>query len=677
MRHIIISAMLFSCALSAVAQGITSSNRELSRPVFMSYRNTQSALRGEWSESENYSPLSGEWFVKWFDNPRHIDTMMLKTNAVTSDLKKITLPAAFRLQGVGGEAIFAEKAYTFLKDSPLKNDFAKPRGGAALLMRDFSVPFDYLDKAVFFHIGAASAAVTLYINGVKVGYSTDSRNPAEFDITKYIVRGRNRAALVVDEFCDGSYLEDQTGWRLGGVNREIYLFAQPKIRVRDYTVRTTLDPTYKNGLLETALLLKTQLLNPHTVTVYYDLYDPDGNLVNQAQKDVQIGMRYQDTVRFTATILDVKQWSDETPNLYTILYRIKRDTKWSEFIAVKSGFRTVEIKDGRLLVNGKAPKIKGVNLAEFSPSTGNVQSKEDIEKVLKQIKERGFNAIRTDGYPLQNYFYELCDRMGLYVWDVANINAQGIGTSIYKGRTLANDPAWRDEFIFRVDNTYQRNKAHTSVIMWGLGDNAGNGYNMYEAYLMLKAQEQTRPIAYNGAGLEFNSDIFCPDNFDLSKLAQIKPIMDGQPVILSRCTEAVWDVEGVQGGFLTRWQSPAISAGGKFARLSDDYRLQQLGSGKVELPNAESFDLGKRPVVVREVKRGVYEFENNLQFANLKDINIDYQIIQKGKVKESGRIAVDVAPGERGAAKLKIPILQKISKAEIVIRVGYFGEFRF
>lgn len=684
MKRIIVTSILSLSALCSLAQGITSENRELARPTFVSFRKAADAKFNVRDTSVNYQTLNGEWRIMVIDDKYKVDTLLFAPGKAIGNLKSVTLPSAAQLS-LSTQAVFSSKAYTFLNDAPEKGEYKLPSTakGAVAYMRDFFVPFDFMDKALFIHIGAAQSAVTLYINGRRVGYSTDSRNPAEFDITKYMVRGRNRVAMLVEQNCEGSYLEDQTDWRLSGINREVFLFAQPKIRVRDYMVRTTLDPTHKNGLLETALLIKTQLLNPHKVTVFYDLYDPKGELVNQASKEVELGMRGEDTVRFTATILDVKHWNAETPNLYTIAYSIKRIDRFTEYITVKSGFRTVGIEKGELLINGKAIKLKGVNLSEFSPITGNVQSEEELRKTLTDIKLAGFNAVRTDGYPLSDAFYRLCDELGLYVQDVANINSQGISRDINKGGTLANNPAWCADFKYRVNNTYQRNKAHTSVIMWGLGDNAGNGYNMYEAYMMLKAQEQMRPVVYNGAGLEFNTDIYCPDYPNMEKISEIKGYMDNQPIIISRCEfdPAIWTTPGVQGGFISRWVSPSITTSGKFATLSDEYKLTPQSSGAIKLTSAQdklaeiSDFFANVKIKAIDLKKGIFEFENRLDFTSLDRLEVTYDVIQNGKVKRHGLINVAAAPGE--TIQVQLPKYSYNSKAKVVIKVSNLAQYTF
>lgn len=676
MKRTFFNILLLTSSYVALSQGVTSENKELPRSSFMSYRSAQQALEDDIAKSNNYLSLSGEWL---FGAATDVSKIAMPGGELPG-MQKIVIPAAAELNGFS-QAIYSAKAYPFLKSAPQKVFKVGNTKSELFFVRDFSIPFDYTDRALFLHIGAANSAVTLYINGEKVGYSTDSRNPAEFDISKFIVQGRNRIVLSVDRYCEGSFLEDQSQWRLMGLNRHVYIFAQPKIRVRDFLVRTTLDPTFKNGMLETALLLKTQLLNTHKVTVYYDLFDPNGELVNQNSKEIEVGLRGEDTVRFSATILNVKQWNAETPNLYTIAYRIQREGRFTEYVTLKAGFRTVEIANGKLLINGKEPKIKGVNYAEFSPTLGNVLTRDEMLESITQMKFAGINAIRTDGYPLPADFYDICDLMGIYVCDVANINAQGIGTSTSKGETLANDPAWLNDFLYRVNNTYERNKSHTSVIMWALGDNAGNGYNMYEAFLMLKAKESSRPITYNGASLAFNSEIFCPDFMTSPELTKIVPTMSRQPIIFSRCPfdAEIWESPMVQGGFIERWAEPSITSHAKFAELSDNYKLTERSNGTVSLPSAQKqLDQIRDCFVsvgVRQIDSKTYEFENRLDYANLNEMKIIFQSFKNGKEIFHGQINVDAAPG--AISKTILP--NKIVKScdHTIITVGNIAKYEF
>ena len=691
--------LLAAIALLSVAYGsqagpkkypapyVISDRQELPRSVFVSYRNEKDASRNDFDSSQYFVNLNGEWSFRLFSSesavPRQVAGDGETLEKLTKDWRTIILPGAWELDGHGGEgsAVFASKAYDFAKSKGQVQPPHLPNGSpAGVYIRKFTVPFDLFDKAHFLHIGAAKAGVKVYVNGKEVGFSRqDSKNPVEFDVTKYVIEGRNWVAIVVPQFTEGSYLEDWQDWRLAGINRDVFLFAQPKIRMRDYLVQTTLDPSYTNGLLETAMLLKTQLLNPFPVTVYYDLYDPQGKLVNSNFRDVEVGMRVEDTIRFTASIPNVVKWTAEQPNLYTILYRIKREGRFSEYVACRVGFRTVETKDEQFLVNGNPVIFKGVNLAEHDVKTGNTVDTARMRQMLTEMKLAGVNAIRTDGYPLPYSFYQLCDELGFYVCDVADINTWGLGGNRNKGGNISNDPAWREAFLARIDAMYERNKNHPSVVMWSLGDRSGNGYNMYQGYLMLKAKEWTRPIVYNGAGKEWNTEVYCPDYPESAENGS------GRPLVPSRVTfdPAWWTTPGLQGAFLERWNDMSLDAtvpGGKYI-LSDDYKRSPAANGKVELTamsqNRELRTLFANVIITQvDASKGIYKFENRLQFTDLEQFTVSYRLISGAKVVREGIVSVAAAPGQ--SAQIEIPGVGSVGKdRKLTIAVGNIARAEF
>lgn len=668
-----------------IAQG-----QELPRSEFVSYRSMRDAFRDEADSSQYYIGLNGAWSCRFFASEAEVPTELLgggklePLERLATSWDTVSLPGAWELAGHGGRgsAVFASKAYDFAENRRQVRPPYLPRTApVAVYIRKFTIPFDLFDKAHFLHIGAVKAGVRVYVNGQEIGFSqADSKNPVEFDVTKYVDEGRNWVALVVPQWTAGSYLEDWQEWRLSGINRDLYVFAQPKIRMRDYLVRTTLDPTYTNGLLETAMLLKTQLLNPFPVTVYYDLYDPQGKLVNSNFRDVEVGMRVEDTVRFTASIPNVAKWTAEQPNLYTILYRIKREGRFTEYVACRVGFRTVEVKGERLLVNGQPVFFKGVNLAEHVDSTGNCVSAAQMRRMLDEMKLAGVNAIRTDGYPLPSSFYRLCDELGFYVCDVANIDAWGLGNSLYRGGTISNDPAWWEAYLARIDAMYERNKNHPSVVMWSLGDRSGNGYNMYQGYLMLKGKERTRPVVYNGAGMEWNTDVYCPD---YPKAAENG---SGRPFIPSRVAADPkwWSVPGGQGAFLERWNDMALTAevpGGKYL-LSDDYKRMPMASEEsfaaVAMAENEAVRRIFANVAISQVDaaKGIYRFENRLQFTDLNHFTARYRLTAGGRLLREGVVNLSAAPGE--AKEVQIPAVGALGKdRKLVITVGNIARAEF
>lgn len=692
MKKNLIAACALATAFAAGAQPNNtysspfqiSENQELPRSVFVSYRNQQEAFQNDFSTSQNFIDLNGTWSFRYFPSEDAVPRAALQSEFSADGWSTVTLPGAWQLNGHGrtGDAVYQERSYAFASVAPVP-----PRMGESAVgvySRRFIVPFDLFDKAHFLHVGAVKSGVKVYINGQEVGFSmADSKNPAEFDITTYITEGQNWITLIVPQNTPGNYMESHAEWQLYGINRDIFVFAQPKIRVRDFLVRTTLDPTYSNGLLETALLLKTQLVNRHKVTVYYDLYDPNGELVNKNFKDVELDMRSEDTVRFTASIPNVAKWNAETPNLYTILYRVQREGRFTEYATCQVGFRTVEVDGENLLLNGQPLIIKGVNVAEFNSQTGNTVDPAQMRAMLEEIKLTGFNAVRTNGYPMPNSFYQVCDQIGLYVCDVANINTSATGRSIYKGGTLSNDPAWAQPYQARINAMFERNKNHPSIIMWALGDRSGNGYNMYEAYLSLQSKDRTRPIVSDGANMEWNTDIYCPTY--PSNLNNIS----GRPLIPSR---VAWDPkywgDSTSGAFLDVWNDLTLSApvgGGKYTLFSDYKRAENNGRPQTfwASPMREQIAKEMAHVVITPVdpSKGVYRFENRLQFTDLDRVPISYQIVANGKVSKSGIVTVSARPGE--SVEVSIPgagsslLKGRGSNRQLIIRAGNLAEVKF
>ena len=665
-RLLLLSVWAFG-ALPVCAQGVApytiGENLQPPRTGLVLYRSVEAALSGKAAGAENFALQDGVWYLKAIEG--EVPQADLEAKAPIDQWTKVQLPSAWQWNGVG-EALYSEEAYPFLTKKPtMGTSYAVKNPRTVLYAREVIVPFDYMDKQLYFRVcGFGGGRLTLYVNGQWAGEATDSRVESEWDITWAAKRGANRVVLAVDQASEALWVEDQTGWCLGGINRSVWLVAQPKIRMRDYTVRTSLDPSYKNGLLEVALLLKSELLNPHTVTVYYDLYDHRGKLVNQANKDVALDMRREDSVRFTASIPDVERWTAETPSLYTVVFRVKREGRWTEVLARKVGFRTVEVKDKKLLVNGEAPQIRGVNVEEFDAQTGNVLDEQKLWAELLRIKRAGFNAVRTGGYPLPSFFYEQTDSLGLYVWSVANTCAAGLPRTTQKGGTPANNPAWREVFVQRAVAAYELTKNYPSVIAVALGEAAGNGYNMYHAYRAIKERDPERVVVYDGAGAEWNTDVVCPLYPTVKQLQGAAKTKIEQPIVASRATydPAYWETNGVQGAFVDRWATPSIdreAAGVPFVRLSNDYRRTTLMNGRIDVPSAQDRlkAIAERWAPVRWTptdKANVYRVENRLQHANLSYYAVEVRVkTLLGKEQWVALPPIDCAAGQAVDVEVK------------------------
>ncbi len=632
-----------------------SQNVQTPRTYIISHKTLNGALHSASTSSEHFATLCGTWRVKYFDSVEKVPTNDLTTDTDIENWgDSIRLPKSWQLEGKD-VALYSSTAYPFAKQKPKSNEYTIPTATTvALYQRDITIPFEYTHQMVYLTIGGASSKATLYVNGKEVGYATDSKVAAEYDISPYVVRGRNRVAIVVENYSGGSWLEDQSGWRLSGINRDIYLYVQPKIRVRDVINTTTLNTSYSTGLLKSALLLKTELLNDHTVTIHYSLYDPQGNLLSKLTKDATIDMRREDTIFFNSKVEKVEKWSSESPNLYTVVYGIMREGRYTEFAPVKVGFVEVATKGTQLLINGVPTKIKGVNLEEFSPATGGTLSKQTMESEMAKMRLMGINAIATGGYPLPPAFYHLADSIGFYVVSTANINTAGLENSRQKGLSLSNDPAWEEIFLERITANYEITKNHPSVIALGLGSDAGNGYNMYEGYMAIKNLKSNALVLYSGARSEWNTDIICPHYPTLAQIKKIASTQTTQPIIPLKVEfdQAYWQSASCGGAFIDRWISPSLDAEAKYSELSDEYKLKELQSGRIDIYSAQN-DISKISktfstvsIKVIDAKEGIVAITNNLTHANLNYFEISYRVITKSRQPKWKSITVDCPPGE-------------------------------
>lgn len=628
-----------------------------SRSEVVTYRKAAHAMACLKDSSLNYQELTkGKWSVRYFPDTTVALMEQGVMNLSLNPMDSVLLPEPWAMDGQS-KAVWAPKRGVQWADATV-----------ALYGRKFIVPFDYMDKTVYIRIGGSSSKTRLFVNGQAVGFSTDSRTAAEYNISAFVQRGVNTIDMMVEGSSHGSRLECQQDWRFGGVNRKVELLVQPKIRVYDFVNTTTLDPSYTNGMLQAALLLKTELLNTHTVTVYYDLYDPEGQLVNTEFRDITVGMRTVDTVRFLSSVRDVKLWTAETPSLYTVLYRIKREGRWSEYASVKVGFREVKTEKGELKLNGQKLMIKGVLLSEHNYLTGNVMTREQIRSMIHGMKIAGINAVQGNGYPLPDDLYDLADSMGLYVFDVANVSAEKLAPS----SSLANDPSWGQAIWQRLLSTYERGKNHPSILVWSMGQDSGNGFNMYEGYLRLKAMEKYRPVQYCGADGQWNTDIVCPTGVSA---AQLLSAQSAKPRIPSDVAfdEQYWKDPALQGAFLYRYDNACLvtpsARNVKFAALEPDSQLKPLKDGNVQSPSFQSHRLLlNMDMELLSTKPVAIKVSNYCQFKD--NFELVYKVTKNGKPVAIGVLNLRLEPGKKTQITLPKNVNLSKSGSGLEITVG-------
>lgn len=450
----------------------------------------------EWSKC-----LNGDWKFFWVDQPSKVPVDFYKTDYDVSGWNTIKVPANWELNGYG-TPIYVNVDNEFRPNNPPYAPTVDNPVGC--YVTEFEVPKTWRNRQVFINFGAVKSAYYLWINGQFVGYTEDAKTNSEFDITPYVHRGTNKLAMKVFRFSNGSYFECQDFWRLSGIERDVMLYSKPAVNIADYEVHSGLDENYQNGTFS----IDVAIDNPSGKEVKYgelavEVYDGNNEILSLKKPlKESIGKNH---LALNHTIPNIEPWSAEHPKLYNLSIKIL-DKKGKEIERLQNhiGFRTVEIKDGKLLVNGQYVLIKGVNRHEHDPYTGHVINMKSMFDDVVMMKRMNINTVRTCHYPDDPYWYELCDKYGLYVWDEANCESHAQG---YGEKSLAKDPQYRDMIWSRNRNMLERDKNHPSVIMWSMGNECGNGVNFEYTYDWMKDRDPSRPVTYERAIYDRNTDV--------------------------------------------------------------------------------------------------------------------------------------------------------------------------
>ncbi|WP_291909447.1 glycoside hydrolase family 2 TIM barrel-domain containing protein [Chitinophaga sp. CB10] len=694
---------------------VVSVNRMPMRASAFAFENESLAQQQAKEKSANFLSLNGPWKFNWVQDPRKrpLDFYLPEYN--DSQWATLKVPANWEVNGYG-LPIYVNHPYEFTGRAKMGAalnppfDIPEDNNPVGSYRRKFTLPADWNGKQVFIHLGAVKSAFYIWINGKKVGYSEDSKLAAEFDITKYLQPGENLVALQVYRWSDGSYLECQDMWRISGIEREVYLYATPKLDVRDFKITAGLDNNYTNGLLNVNLEVnnyridkRTNHSKPDTFSVALKLTDATGKTVYQDETtSVQKVLgNYKSTVTFSKEIPAVKQWSAEIPYLYTLYITLKDKTgNVLEVIPQRVGFRSVEIKDRNFLVNGKRVFLKGVNRHEHNATQGHTLSHEDMRKDMEMMKKLNVNAVRHSHYPPDPYWMQLCDEYGLYVIDEANIESHGRYYDL--AYTLANDKQWRMPHLERVYRMYERDKNHPAVVTWSLGNEAGNGVNFYEAYDWLKAHD-TRPVQYERAEHDYNTDIIVPQYPGPNSLVRYSQRNPDRPMIMSEYAHIMGNSLGnfqeywtaiennpyLQGGFIWEWIDQGIDTvknGKRILAYGGDFPL----SGPVNETFSDNNFCVKGVVTAHreltpmaiEVKK-VYQHvkttrtangvsvRNGYFFRDLSNYQMNWELLEDGRVAERGTVAsLNIAAQDSAAFTIS-------PKTKIAANKEYFLNIRY
>lgn len=672
--NLIITAALLTAASTAYGQtpywrdvNATSVSRMEPRTEFTVYRSAEEALKGNTKDSEFALDLNGKWSFAYFDSEAALPEGIEKGSF--EGWKSIEVPGNWELQGYG-TAIYVNQPYEFCPRNPQPPTLpeANPVG---VYSRSFAIPDGWSGKRVVMNICGAKSGVYLYINGTEAGYSENSKDLAQFDITSLIKEGENNVTLKIYRWSTGSYLECQDFWRVSGIERDVYLSAQSEVSLRDFEVLSTLGDDYRTGIFG----LTMKCTGKPSFEAEYRLLSPSGATVLEGVETIK------DDVIFMGEVPAVESWSSEHPNLYTLLMRVGDD--WTMF---KVGFRRVEMaqseqKDARgrnynvLLFNGQPIKFKGVNIHEHSASKGHYVTEEQMIRDFELMRKNNINAVRTCHYPQSRRFYELCDEYGLMVYCEANIESHGMGYDLAKGRSLGNNPVWNAKHLARTIDMYERCKNYPSVTIWSLGNEAGNGVNFYDTYRWIKQREQgtmNRPVCYERAGWEWNTDMYVPQYPGADWFRRVGEDGSDRPIVPSEYAHAMGNSTGslalqwkyinmypnLQGAFIWDWIDQGFDAtdeqGRHFWTYGGDYGVKSPSDANFLCNGIIAPDRTPHPAMteVRYAYQNVafekegdqYRAINRFYFTPLSGYDITYTVTADGKRVSGGRLNLTAAP---------------------------------
>ncbi|MBN1183442.1 MAG: DUF4981 domain-containing protein [Bacteroidales bacterium] len=476
-------------------------NRDRARSTSYSFASIEDAVSCNREKSKRVMMLNGDWDFYFAIKPADAPKDFYKSRVKGWD--KIEVPSNWEMKGYD-IPIYASAVYPFRPVNPpwVPKDY----NAVGSYQKSFNIPKEWKNMNITLHFGGVSSAYKVWVNGKFLGYAEDSFLPSEFNVTPYLVEGENILSVQVIRWSDGSYLEDQDHWRMSGIQREVMLLAEPKLRIADFHWQAKLDKEYKDAVLSVrprldnytgdtikGYIVKVQLYDKNEKPVFAKPLERTAeSIINEIYPRLdapKFGL-------FEATIKDPLKWSDETPNLYTLVVSLEDSLgNLLEAKSCKAGFRSIEFskEDSKLLINGKVTYLYGVNRHDHDPIKGKALSREDILKDVKTIKQFNFNCIRTSHYPNDPYFYDLCDEYGILVIDEANLETHGLGGK------LSNDPMWNHAFMERSIRMVERDKNHPGVIIWSLGNEAGRGPNHAAMAEWIHDFDITRPVHYEPA----------------------------------------------------------------------------------------------------------------------------------------------------------------------------------
>ncbi|MEN8078336.1 glycoside hydrolase family 2 TIM barrel-domain containing protein [Clostridioides difficile] len=629
--------------------------------------------------------LNGTWKFHYSKNLDGVIDKFYDENFNVENWDNIKVPGHIQLQGYD-KPHYVNTMYSWDgHDDLLPPQIPKRYNPVGCYVKEFEVSSEFEDKKLHISFQGVESAFYLWLNGEFIGYSEDSFTPADFDLSKYYKVGKNKLAVMVVKFCSGSWLEDQDFWRFSGIFRDVFLYTIPETHINDIFVHTNIKDNYKNCDLNIVLKIKGSLNSSIKAT----LLDDENNKVTEIIEDIK-----GETLILNKELKDVKLWSAEEPNLYTLMIEVIKHDKESsgilEVISQKVGFRSFEIINNIMHINGKRIIFKGVNRHEFSCNTGRSISKEEMIWDIKTMKKNNINAVRTSHYPNQSYFYDLCDEYGLYVIDETNLESHG--TWQYNKKLVVPDSReeWRECVLDRAKSMLERDKNHPSIIIWSCGNESLGGKNIYLMSEYFRNRDNSRLVHYEGV---FHDRSYNETSDMESRMyALVKDIEEylnnnpEKPFILCEYTHAMGNSNGgmhkyieledkypmYQGGFIwdfidqglmtkDTYGKDYIAFGGDFGDRPTDYNFCVNGiiyADRKESPKVQEVKYNYQNVEINVDFNKVILKNNNL-FINLNEYDFVWEHSRDGIILSQGKKNLNVEPGE------EIGLILPIDKGEI------------
>ncbi|HYN02545.1 MAG TPA: glycoside hydrolase family 2 TIM barrel-domain containing protein [Vicinamibacteria bacterium] len=686
-------------------------NKQPAHATLLPYATMEQALAGRRDASPFYRSLNGRWKFHYASKPADRSRDFFLVDFDDSGWADIAVPSNWQLQGYD-KPIYLNTRYPWAPDDPQPPFIPPDYNPVGSYRTRVEIPAGWAGRRVFLHFAGVNSAFYLWVNGEPAGYSEDSMTAAEFDVTPFLRPGQNVVAAQVFRWSDGSYLEDQDTWRLSGIYRDVFLFSTPAVHIADFAVRTDLDDDYRDA----TLLVRPRLRafdgsKAEGWRVEARLFDPDGRavfpapLAKEARAILEESYPQRDTNAFgllQAKVANPRKWSAETPDLYTLVLSLHdADGHLVETESARVGFREVEIRDGRFLLNGRPIRLYGVNRHEHDPETGQAVPYERMVQDVELLKRSNINAVRTSHYPNDPKWYELCDRYGIYLIDEANLETHGV-----TGR-LTNDPQWLQAFVGRAAGMVERDKNHPSILLWSLGNESGMGPNHAAMAGWIHAHDPTRPVHYEGAAASPRDadwvDVMSRMYTRIPELdAMSKDPGDTRPIMLCEYAYArgnavgnlkeYWDLiesrDRLMGAFIWDWVDKGFrkrdakgrefwTYGGDYGDVPNDGTM--VCNGLVlpdRTPEPELYEVQKVyqriDTTALDAAAGRLRVRNDYDFQGLDSVEVTWDVTEDGRVVREGRLpAPALGPKEEGELLVPMAGLTRKPGAESFLNVRY------